>query len=79
MFRLISNVKTSIAQYLACRGYRTRLPYQLKALYGQSQHYSPTQITIAIRKAGLSIKHRQAAYEMFMSSEQNRLFQEKSH
>ena len=78
MFRLISQVKTSIAQYLACRSYRAKLPYQLKVLYGQSHHYSPTQISVAIRKAGLSLKHRQSAYEMFMTQEQIRSFQEKN-
>lgn len=78
VFRLLRNFKTSVELFFACRAYRAKLPFQLCALYGQAKSYSPTQITMAIRKAGLSIEHRQSAYEMYLTKEQIRLFQEKS-
>lgn len=77
MLKRMARVTTAIEHYFACRAYRAKLPDQLQALYGQSPYYSPTQIRIAIRKAGLSVKHRQSAYEMFMTEEQIRSFQDK--
>ncbi len=66
MLKLISNTK----KYFARRAYQSKLPYQLHALYGECKQYTPTQITIAIRKAGLCIEHRQLAYEMYLTKDE---------
>ncbi len=74
MFKLINNTK----QYFALRAYQSKLPYQLRALYGERRQYTPTQITIAIHKAGLCIEHRQLAYEMYLSKDEIKSFHENS-
>ncbi|MCW8932326.1 MAG: hypothetical protein OQL19_19090 [Gammaproteobacteria bacterium] len=74
MFNLISNTK----QYFARRSYQTKLPEQLRSLYGENKKYTPTQITIAIRKAGLCTEHRQLAYELYMTKEEIRAFHKNS-
>ncbi len=74
MFKLIKNTQ----QYFALRAYQSKLPYQLRALYGECRQYTPTQITIAIRKAGLCIEHRQLAYEMYLTKDEIKSFHENS-
>ncbi len=74
MFRLFSNSK----EYFARRAYQSKLPNQLRALYGECQQYTPTQITIAIRKAGLNVAHRQLAYELYLTKEEIQSFQQKT-
>ncbi|WP_198263103.1 DUF6559 family protein [sulfur-oxidizing endosymbiont of Gigantopelta aegis] len=74
MLKLLANTR----QYLAQRAYHSKLPYQLRALYGDRVQYTPTQITIAIRKAGLCVEHRQLAYEMYLSKEEIIAFRKKS-
>lgn len=74
MLKLISNTK----QYLARRSYQSKLPQQLRALYGERKQYTPTQITVAIRKAGLCVEHRQLAYELYMTHDETTAFHNNS-
>lgn len=74
MLKLFSNSK----QYFARRAYQSKLPNQLRALYGECKQYTPTQITIAIRKAGLNVEHRQLAYELYMTKDEIMAFHKKS-
>ncbi len=74
MLKLLTNTR----RYLARRAYQSKLPYQLHALYGEGQTYTPTQITIAIRKAGLCIEHRQIAYEMYLTRDEIKAFHDNS-
>lgn len=78
MFKLIVNLKSKMEQSRAYRSYKRKLPEQLNVLYGKQSQYTPTQITIAIRKAGLPVKHRKLAYEMFLTREELRAFYENS-
>lgn len=74
MFNIISKTK----QYFAVRGYKANLHQQLTGLYGTQKKYTPTQITIAIKKAGLSTKYRKLAYKMYLSSSEIRAFRKQS-
>ena len=70
MFKLITSTK----QYFARRAYQSKLPHQLRILYGDCRQYTPTQITIAIRKAGLCVEHRQIAYELYLTKDEIQAF-----
>ncbi len=74
MLKSIVGFKSRIEQSRAQRSYKKILPEQLSALYGHQTKYTPTQITIAIRKAGLPVKHRKLAYQMYMTREELRAF-----
>jgi len=74
MLRLITYTK----QYFARRAYQTKLPGQLQSLYGDCKKYTPTQITVAIRKAGLCVEHRQLAYELYLTKDEIEAFHNKS-
>ncbi len=78
MIKSIINLKSRVERFRALRNYEKKLPEQLQSLYGQNIQYTPTQITIAIRKAGLPVKHRQLAYEMYLSREEIESFYENS-
>lgn len=74
MFNPIADTR----QYFARRAYKSKLPKQLRALYGESNQYTPTQITVAIRKAGLCTEHRQLAYELYLTQDEIQAFHKKS-
>ena len=65
MLKMITNP----GQYFAVRSYKNKLPQQLRTLYGKETLYTPTQITMAIRKAGLSTKYRKLAYQMYVPNQ----------
>ena len=74
MLKSIVNFKSRMERSRAQRSYEKILPEQLSALYGNQKKYTPTQITIAIRKAGLPVKHRKLAYRMYMTRDELRAF-----
>ncbi|MCP3851972.1 MAG: hypothetical protein GY694_17305 [Gammaproteobacteria bacterium] len=74
MLKLITQTK----QYFARRAYQAKLPGQLQSLYGDCKKYTPTQITIAIHKAGLCVEHRQLAYELYLTKNEIQAFHNKS-
>ncbi len=74
MFDLITKTK----HYFVRRKYTEKLPKQLRELYGTQDKYSPTQITLALKKAGLTTKYRKLAYEMYLTKDEIRSFRKKS-
>lgn len=72
--RLLEKIKKCIA----CNGYERKLRDELEDRFGVKKIYSPTEITLAIRSAGLSTEYRQIAFEMFLSDKQIKAFEANS-